>query len=371
MAALKWLETELERLESQGLLRNPVTPSREGLIDFSSNDYLGYAADPVSRETLSLERAGAGASRLISGSFPVHGALEHSLARWLGTEASLLFSSGYAANVGTIAALVGPGDAIFSDQLNHASIIDGSRLSGARIHVYPHLDLEFLRGRLREAGGFRRLLVVSESYFSMDGDGPDLVELGALCREFGAMWMLDEAHALGVFGPSGAGRAGEAGVLPDVLVGTFGKALGAQGAFVATTERARAWLWNRARSFVFSTAFSPLLCALVQRNVQRAQQDDAGRARLAAHSAALKARLLGADVALPTAQFGPIVPVILGSAERAVAASARLLNAGIYAPAIRPPTVPQGTARLRLSLNAAFTSSTLDRVGTEVVAACV
>jgi 8-amino-7-oxononanoate synthase len=369
MAALEWLETELERLRAQGLLRSPAA-QRGDLLDLSSNDYLGYAADPVSRETLLLERGGAGASRLVSGTFPIHEELEGTLAHWLGAEAALLFSSGYAANVAVIPALVGPGDAVFSDQLNHASIIDGCRLSGAQIVVYPHLDLGALREKLQEARGFRRLLVVSESYFSMDGDGPVLSELEALCRQFGAMWVLDEAHAVGVFGPRGVGRAGDSQVKPDLLIGTFGKALGAQGAFVATSDLARTWLWNRARSFVFSTAMSPLLCALALHNVKRAQQDDSGRFRLAEASLSLRERLLSTGVRLPTGQLGPIFPVLLGAPERALAASTRLREAGYHAPAIRPPTVPEGTARLRLTLNANATSPLLDRLAREVAAAC-
>jgi 8-amino-7-oxononanoate synthase len=371
MAALEWLEAELERLKRQGLLRSPTAIVRGDRVDLSSNDYLGYAADPVSRETLALERAGAGASRLVSGTFPVHEELERTLARWLQTEAALLFSSGYAANVATIPALVGPEDAIFSDQLNHASIIDGCRLSGARTFIYPHLDLNALRAQLKETRSFRRLLVVSESYFSMDGDAPALVELQALCREFGAIWMLDEAHALGVFGPRGAGLACEHGVQPDLVVGTFGKALGAQGAFVATTELARTWLWNRARGFVFSTGVSPLLSALVLHNVQRAQADDPARLRLAEACLSLREQLQSSGVPLTAGQFGPIFPVLLGTSERALAASSRLREAGFHAPPIRPPTVPEGTARLRLTLSASTTPEALDRLAREVAAACV
>lgn len=370
MAALDWLETELSQLKSRGLLRSESDAVRDNLIDLCSNDYLGYAADPVSRETLAVERGGAGASRLVSGSLPMHGVLEGTLARWLGRETSLLFSSGYAANVGVIPAVVGPGDAIFSDQFNHASIIDGCRLSGAKIHVYPHLDLAALRHQLQQARGFRRLMVVSESYFSMDGDGPALAELAAICRDFGAMWLLDEAHAVGVFGPQGAGRAAEARVQPDLLMGAFGKALGAQGAFVAGSESLRAWLWNRARSFVFSTGVSPLLSALVLHNLTRVQSDDSGRARLLQACAGLRGRLDQAGVRVPDGQFGPIFPVLLGSAERALKAAARLREAGFHAPAIRPPTVPEGTARLRITLNADASEPSLDRLAQELAAAC-
>lgn len=370
MAALDWLETELSQLKSRGLLRSGSDATRDNLIDLCSNDYLGYASDTVSRETLAAERGGAGASRLVSGSLPVHEALEGALAQWMGRETSLLFSSGYTANVGVIPAVVGAGDAIFSDQLNHASIIDGCRLSGAKIHVYPHLDLAALRAQLQQARGFRRLLVVTESYFSMDGDGPSMVELSRICQDVGAMWLLDEAHAVGVFGPRGAGRAAEAGVQPDLLMGAFGKALGAQGAFIAGSEPLRAWLWNRARSFVFSTGVSPLLSALVLHNVRRAQTDDTGRSRLLEACAGLRGRLDQAGVRVPAGQFGPIFPVLLGTLERALQASAQLRKAGFHAPAIRPPTVPEGTARLRITLNARATEPFLDRLAQELAAAC-
>jgi 8-amino-7-oxononanoate synthase len=369
MASTKWLQPALSQLEAEGLMRSS-RPLPTELIDLCSNDYLGYAAEAVSRETLPVGRAGAGASRLVSGNFPAHEQLESTLAQWLQRDAALLFSSGYAANTGTIPALVGPEDAVFSDQFNHASIIDGCRLSGAKIHVYPHLRLDVLRQQLRQAQGFRRLLLVSESYFSMDGDGPDLAELAGLCREFEAMWLLDEAHALGVFGPCGAGRAAEAGVEPDILVGTFGKALGAQGAFVASSESMRAWLWNRARSFVFSTGISPLLAAVVQQNVQRARQDEAARTALQGLCRGFGERLQPLNLRLPPAQFGPIFPIILGTSEHALRASARLREAGFQAPAIRPPTVPQGTARLRITLNARMDPSLLDRVAAELGAAC-
>lgn len=370
MTVLHWLETELLQLKVRGLLRSPEDATRPDLLDLSSNDYLGYAADPVSRETLAREQGGAGASRLVSGTFPVHDELEGVLAEWLQADAALLFSSGYAANVGVIPALIGPGDAIFSDQLNHASIIDGCRLSGAKIHVYPHLELGVLRAQLQQSQGFRRRLVVSESYFSMDGDGPNLPEMAGICAESGAMWLLDEAHALGVFGPRGAGRAQQAGVRPDVLVGTFGKALGAQGAFVAGSTSLRAWLWNRARGFVFSTSVSPLLAALVLRNVQRGQADDAARSALNELCLDLRRRLDSAGVRLPPGQFGPIFPILLGAPERALTVAARLHEAGFHAPAIRPPTVPEGTSRLRITLNARMDPNILERLGVQLAAAC-
>jgi 8-amino-7-oxononanoate synthase len=370
MSAVDWLEDELSQLKSRGLLRDPGSARSSGLVDVCSNDYLGYALEAVSRETSVLERAGAGASRLVSGSFPIHEELEGALAQWLGHEAALLFSSGYMANLSTISALVGPGDAVFSDRLNHASIVDGCRLSGARVYVYPHLQLGRLREQLAEARGFRRLLVVSESYFSMDGDGPQLQELAEICRESAAMLMLDEAHALGIFGARGSGRAQEAGCTPDILVGTFGKALGAHGAFVAGSVSLRTWLWNRARGFVFSTGTSPSFAALLLQRVRRIQRDDAGRATLLAQCAPFAQELAGRGVALPMSQFGPIFPIILGSSERALRAAGRLREAGFYSPAIRPPTVPEGSARLRITLTTTLDDVTRGHLARELGAAC-
>lgn len=250
---LQHLDAELAELERRDLLRRPPPPADPRLRSFCSNDYLGLAADPPPPAP-----SGSGASRLIAGERAEHRELEQRLASWTGTEDALVFSSGYAANVGVLSALASPGDLIVSDALNHASIIDGSRLSRARIAVVPHLDVGAVRAalRTRETG---RAWVVVESYYSMDADGPDLAQLRGACDEAGAALLVDEAHALGVLGPGGRGRCAEAGVRPDVLVGTLGKSLGSQGAFVAGRAVLKSWLWNRARSFVFSTGLSPRL----------------------------------------------------------------------------------------------------------------
>ncbi len=340
-------------------------------LDARTNHYQGLGGAAVSRETLatlSHSGAGAGASRLIYGTKPEHLRAEHALSTWLQTEASLLFSSGYAANVGTLQALAGPDDLIVSDALNHASIIDGCRLSRATVRVVPHLDLAAAE-RALSAGAHRQRFLVTESYFSMDGDSPDLGALRRICDRNDAALIVDEAHALGVFGPAGRGLCAAANVVPDVLVGTLGKALGLHGAFVAGSALLRTWLWNRARSFVFSTAPSPLLVALVPERVGTAAAADAPRQRLAAHAQQLRDRLRSAGLNVPEHSHGPIVPVLVGDPARALAARDALAQRGVRAQAIRPPTVPPGTARLRLTVRADLAAADLGFLADATIAA--
>lgn len=357
---LRHLQGELAALKDRGLLRTPPTPEAAGtaLLNLCSNDYLGYASDPWPG---AVGRSGAGASRLISGNFAAHEAAEATLAAWLGTEAALLFSSGYAANVGTLSALAGRGDVVVSDALNHASIIDGCRLSGAEVCVVPHLDLAATEAALRGAAHARRRWVVTESYFSMDGDSPDLPRLRALCDRHDAALILDEAHVLGVLGPRGRGLAAESSVAPDVLIGTAGKALGLHGAFVAGSAALRLWLWNRARSFVFSTGISPTLAVALSARVERAAADDDARAHLAARGAQLRAGLTALGVPGLLYGRGPVLPWVVGSSEATVAFSRRLRDLGILVQAIRPPTVPNGTARLRITVHARLSSEDIER----------
>jgi len=340
-----------------------VTP-----LDASSNDYLGFATRAVSRETLA--NPGAAASRLIYGSAPEHLALESGLANWVGAESALLFSSTYAANLGVIAALGVPGSVILSDSANHASLIDGARLSKANVQVLPHLSLGSLGSALKEHRNARAVWVVTESYFSMDGDGPDLKTTRALCDEYDACLIVDEAHAIGVFGPGGAGRCAEAGMKPDILVGALGKAVGTHGGFVAGSTQLRTFLWNRARSFVFSTAPSPRLADLSRIHVQLVREAEALREALAINAAALRAELTAAQLPLASDSFGPIVSVILKDNERVLAAAERLRRLGVLAQAIRPPTVPVGGARLRLTVKAPFTQAEIVRLAAAVREAC-
>jgi len=342
--ALRHLEGALRGLRDAGLLRTPSAPVDEVARSFCSNDYLGLAADFAAPGP-----GGAGASRLIVGERDEHRVLEHDLAAWLETEAALVFSSGYAANVGATSALAQPGDLVVSDALNHASLIDGCRLSRARVEVVPHLDLAAV-DRALSARTEARAWVVTESYFSMDADGPDLRALRAIADQRGAALYVDEAHALGVFGPSGRGLCAEAGVVPDILVGTLGKSLGASGAFVAGCGPLVSWLWNRARSFVFSTGSSPVVAATARRNLARVLAEPALRGRLRANVDAMRSGL--ARLRLAPLGAGPVIPVVIGEPQRAMDAAAALRARGVHVQAVRPPTVPAGSSRIRLTVTA-------------------
>ncbi len=354
--ALEHLADALDALEAAGRRRARHPASGDGLLDLTSNDYLGYAR----AEQLAGGRAGAGASRLISGTHHEHEALERALAGWLQTEDALVFASGYQANLGLVSTLAGPGDLVVSDALNHASIIDGCRLSRARVVVTPHLDVAAVARALAAPVSGRRL-VVTEGYFSMDGDAPDLRAVRSLCDDAGAALLVDEAHAIGVFGPEGRGACAAAGVTPDALVGTLGKALGGQGAFVAGSSALIDWLFNRARSFVFSTGLSPALAAHGARMLARARDDEAARQRLAGLARRVRAGLFELGFEVPAASSGPIVPVMVGSEARAMELAARVRDAGVRVAPIRPPTVPEGSCRVRVTLHAGLTADDVER----------
>lgn len=360
LSALRHLQDELSELERAGLLRTPATaPPVAGMLVLCSNDYLGYAALPWSTEGEAA--SGAGASRLVSGTHEAHLMAEREIAAWLGVDAALLFSSGYAANVGTVAALARPGDVIVSDALNHASLIDGCRLSGAAVEVVRHGDVEAVESALVRGRGARHRWVVTESLFSMDGDSPDLRRLRALCDRYDAALVVDEAHALGICGPRGAGLCAEIGVRPDVLIGTLGKSLGLHGAFVAGSSTLRTYLWNRARSFVFSTGISPMVALASVDRVRRAAADDAARARLVLVTRQLRSGLHALGAPLLPGSTGPILPWILKSPGAAVEMSQRLAREGILVQAIRPPTVPAGTSRLRITASATLLEVDVER----------
>jgi 8-amino-7-oxononanoate synthase len=284
--------------------------------------------------------------------------------------AALLFTSGYAANLGLLSAIGTPDTVVLSDRLNHASIIDGCRLSRAPVEVIPHLDLDALERALERTAGARARWVVTESCFSMDGDGPDLVALRRICDDHAAGLIVDEAHALGVFGAAGAGRCAEAGVTPDALVGTLGKAIGTQGAFVAGSPSLRELLWNRARSFVFSTATSPALAEVTLLHVQRVRTAEDLRLRLRSTVDHLRARLTELGVAIEGGLGGPILPIVVGDNGAAIRIAEELRAAGILAQAIRPPTVPVGAARIRLTVSAGWPDEATERVALAVAHAC-
>ncbi|HEY3816721.1 MAG TPA: 8-amino-7-oxononanoate synthase [Polyangiaceae bacterium] len=352
-AGLGFLDEALAQASARDLLRERPAPADGRALSFASNDYLGLAA-----ELAPPEASGAGASRLVTGDRPIHARLEEAAAELVGHAAALVFTSGYAANVGLLSALAGPGDLVVSDALNHASIIDGARLSRARVDVVPHLDVGAVDAALR-ARREGRAFVVTESYFSMDADAPDLAALRRVCDAHGAALLVDEAHALGVLGPEGRGRCAEAGVEADAVIGTFGKAFGAGGAFVAGCPSLAAWLWNRARSFVFSTGLSPAVAAAALQGLRRAQGEPERRRRVLAAAAGLREGML--RLGLAPAGFGHIVPWVLGEPGKAVRVAAALRERGVDVRAIRPPSVPTGTARIRLTVTAQHGPADLER----------
>jgi len=372
--ALDWIDGALGELEAKGLRRSLETigPAQgpvvevggRTLVNLCSNDYLGLAGDERLRRAAAdaalRDGAGSGASRLVAGDLPVHGELERALAAFHGAEAALLFNSGYHANAGIPPALVGRGDAIFSDVLNHASIVDGALLSRAEFVRYRHCDVQELSDLLARTRA-RRKLVVTDAVFSMDGDAAPLLEIAELCERHGAMLYVDEAHAVGVLGRTGAGLAEAYGVKDrvDVEMGTLGKALGSFGAYVAGERRLRDLLLTRARSFVFTTALPPAACGATIAALALVRGEPERRARLHALCARMRTGLtaLGFDV---SRVVSPIFPVILGSEERALATAAGLRERGFFVRAIRPPTVPAGTSRLRVALSAALTEAQVE-----------
>lgn len=329
------------------------------LASFSSNNYLGLAGHEhltrAAAATLTTDGLGAGASRLIAGNHETHEHLERALADFHRVEAALVFNSGFQANLGVIPALVGPGDLVLSDRLNHASLIDGCRLSRARVLIYDHADPAHVARLLdQHRPAARRALLVTESVFSMDGDRAPLTELAALAVRNRTWLMIDEAHAVGALGPVGRGIAAEQDVRPDVLVGTLGKAFGTFGAYVAGSQILRDFLLQRARSFVFSTALPPAITAASQAAVAlvTSPEGDRRRTRLHARITELSEALDRLDLLAPGAGTTPIFPIHIGPEPAALEAARHLHDAGIHLQPIRPPTVPRGTSRLRLALMA-------------------
>jgi 8-amino-7-oxononanoate synthase len=342
------------------------------LLVLGSNNYLGLTEHPTVRAAAAAAigewGTGAGGARLTTGNLALHEALERELAAFKGTEDALLFATGYQANVGTIPALAGRGDLILSDALNHASLIDGCRLSRAEVRVYRHADALHARALLADRHRFRRCLVVTDGVFGMDGDLAPLPDLCTLCEERDAWLMVDDAHGTGVLGPTGAGTIEHFGLSDRVPIqmGTLSKALAAEGGFVAGCRELIDFLRNRARSFLFATAPVPAAVAAARAALGVIGREPAHRQRLAANVAQLRAGLEALGICLPdspanVACGAAILPVVLGSAEAALDASARLEAAGVWIPAIRPPTVPEGTARLRLSVMATHTRADLDQ----------
>ncbi|SIO08646.1 8-amino-7-oxononanoate synthase [Singulisphaera sp. GP187] len=375
---LAWIDAESADWSQRGLARTLVphgtaTPGRQErdgrwLVNFGSNDYLGLATDPrviaAAVRTAEAQGWGAGASPLVTGWSDAHQSLCADLTAFEQTEAVTLFPSGFAANLGTITALVGPDDAVYVDRLNHACLIDGARLAGARLRVYPHNDANRLGTILqRDRGRFRRSLIATDGVFSMDGDLAPLADLADLADRFEAMLLVDEAHGTGVFGPDGRGSAAACGVAERVTirVGTLSKALGSVGGFVTGSQRLIDWLINRARPLIYSTALPPPAAAAASQALAIARAEPWRRERLHAMSLRLRQALMasGLDVG---ASAGPIVPVLIGSPQKTLELAERLRDRGFLIPAIRPPTVPDGTARLRIGLSAAHHDEDISRL---------
>lgn len=348
----------LAELASHDLLRRPHVGSdatgrlwSEGgapALNFSSNNYLGLAGHPrlveVQRDALLRWGTSSSASRLVTGSLDVHRAAERAFCSFVGLPDARLFSSGYAANVGAISALVGPGDIVLSDTLNHASLIDGCRLSRATVLVYRHNDVDHVAELLRDLPADQHVLLVTDAVFSMDGDVAPLAALADLARRHRAGLFVDEAHSLGILGPHGRGACAAEGIVPDVMTAMLGKSAGLTGALVAGSEALTSLVENRARSYVFSTAIAPALAAAVPAALSLLAEADTERERVLRHANRLVQHLTPGAAT----HRSPVVSWILGEPAATMATSRRLLERGVFVRGIRPPTVPRGTSRLRI-----------------------
>ncbi len=373
------LTARLAEVKERGLYRRlrAVESSQDAAIIlegqevllFSSNNYLGLANHPAlkqaAQQAIEQYGCGSGASRLISGSMDIHHELEHRLARLKKTEAALVFPTGYHANIGVLSALMGPGDTIFSDSLNHASIVDGCRLSRADIRIYRHTDTAHLSELLQACPQVGQRLIVTDSVFSMDGDLAPLAEIVTLAQQYDAWVMVDEAHATGVFGPKGGGLVEDLGLTGqvDIQMGTLGKALGCVGAFVAGSHELIDWLVNRARSFVYTTAIPPAVASSVLAALDIVEREPERRQRLWDNTAFLSAGLQTLGYTLGDSR-SQILPVIIGDARATMLVANAILRHGVFAHGIRPPTVPEGSSRIRVTPMATHTqdhlSQTLD-----------
>jgi glycine C-acetyltransferase/8-amino-7-oxononanoate synthase len=378
------IETALGEIRDRGLYRRmrmisgPQGPrvllDGRPVLLLCSNNYLGLADHPRVREAAADAAmrygAGAGASRLVSGNMRIHRRLEERLADFKGYPSALLFGSGFLANMGVIQALAKPGEVVFSDALNHASIVDGCRIAGAETFVYDHADVDHLAWGLRKAEG-RGSLIVTDGVFSMDGDVAPLTEIVELARRYDARVMVDDAHGTGTTGPDGRGAVAAAGLEDevDVLVGTLGKALGSYGAFVCCDRQMAKYLVNSARTLIFSTALAPPQVAAAMAALELLREEPRRVERLQRNARVLREALDEHGMPIPDGDT-PIVPAIVGDADAAVAASERALERGVFAQAIRPPTVPAGSSRLRLTVMASHTKTEL-REAAKIVAKAI
>ncbi|MEB2310063.1 MAG: 8-amino-7-oxononanoate synthase [Candidatus Brocadiaceae bacterium] len=373
---IDFISDELKVLQDRSLLRDfktiesaqdsCVQINGKSYLSFCSNNYLGLANHPKVKqsaiEAIHKYGWGTGASRLISGNMLLHQALEKKIAEFKGTEAAILFPTGYMANLGALCSLVSKGDIVIGDKLNHASIIDGCRLSGATFRIYPHKDVRQLESLLQRSSAWRRKLVITDSVFSMDGDIAPLMEIADIAKKYDAMLMVDDAHATGVFGKQGKGLIEHCGLEGkiDIVMGSLSKAVGSIGGFIAGSKPLISFLKNKSRSFIYTTALPPAVCAASLAGLILIQEDTSLIDRLWKNIYFAKSQLSKFVNTLPIES--PIIPFIIGSTEGAVNLSIKLFENGILIPPIRPPTVPPGTSRLRISLMATHSEDDIKRL---------
>ncbi|MGR3764161.1 8-amino-7-oxononanoate synthase [Rossellomorea sp. NS-SX7] len=373
MSIDEWLSQRIEKTKQAGLYRelrtmstapqpNMIVNGTQQIV-FSSNNYLGLANDPMLIEkalnTLKEFGIGSSGSRLTTGNTEWHEKLEQRLARFKGMEAALLFSSGYLANVGVLSSLPERGDVLLSDQLNHASIIDGCRLSKAETVIYKHSDMSNLEEKLNETQSYTRRFIVTDGVFSMDGTIAPLDEIMKLSKRYDAYVIVDDAHATGVLGEGGRGTSDRFGVSPDVVIGTLSKAVGVEGGFVTGSRILIDFLINHSRTFIFQTSLPPVSCAAAYVALDIVENGQELRERLHRQIKLIKSSLEAMGFTV-YGQDTPIIPVIIGDAAKSVRFSKRLQDYGIYAPAIRPPTVPEGESRIRLTVTAVHNDSQIE-----------
>ncbi|MCY8517613.1 8-amino-7-oxononanoate synthase [Bacillus atrophaeus] len=371
----EWLSERLDRTKEAGLYRRVRTmnsaPQPEMNIDgkkqivCSSNNYLGLANDKrlISAAETALHHFGTGSSgsRLTTGNSIWHEKLEKKIAGFKRTEAALLFSSGYLANVGVLSSLPEKGDIILSDQLNHASIIDGCRLSKADTAIYRHIDMVDLEGKLKETQRYQRRFIVTDGVFSMDGTIVPLDQITLLAKRYNAFVIVDDAHATGVLGENGRGTSEHFGVCPDVVIGTLSKAVGTEGGFAAGSAVFIDFLLNHARTFIFQTAIPPASCVAAYEALEIIENSNEKRQLLLSYIKKIKTALLEMGFVVK-GDLTPIIPVVIGDAQKAVIFAKRLQEKGIYAPAIRPPTVAIGESRIRLTVTADHSVREIDKL---------
>ncbi|MEK6766567.1 MAG: 8-amino-7-oxononanoate synthase [Planctomycetota bacterium] len=374
---MKYISDELKNIKEAGLYRKlNVVGSAQGAyleingkkyLSFCSNNYLGLANNPLVikavKDAVEKYGWGAGASRLVSGNMKLHEALEDEISRFKGKEASIVFPTGYMANIGTISSLVSKGDLVICDKLNHASIIDGCRLSGADFRVYPHCDMEKLENVLRKSAKYSRKLIVTDTVFSMDGDLAPLPDIVGIALKYKAMVMVDEAHGTGVFGKMGRGVVEHFNLSEkvNIIMGTLSKAVGSLGGYVSSDADLINYLRNKARSFMYTTALPPAVCDASIAGIKLIQNDPSLRASLWNNVRYLKEKLELLNFNVISSE-SPIIPILIGDAKKAVEVSKFLYKNSILIPAIRPPTVPAKSSRLRLTVMSTHTREDMERL---------